>query len=178
MPKKKTIKELDELPINIDGIHGAIPAELVKEETNLAETEDEESKSISLGRVDPNAAHRKVKAQCNSCFVSETCPKFQAGAYCSMDFKKLFEDEYKMERLPMGYLDVVDMQFERVQRAYKFEIENQGVLDPNLTKEIELFSKLIQDAKRLTEKNSTFTISATGEAAGSGGILSKLLTGK
>jgi hypothetical protein len=83
-----------------------------------------------------------------------------------------------MERLPMGYLDVVDMQFERVQRAYKFEIENQGVLDPNLTKEIELFSKLIQDAKRLTEKNSTFTISATGEAAGSGGLLSKLLTGK
>lgn len=167
MPKKKKLSELvsvEELPPVVSAEGENLPAQVPQE-------------TMDLGTVDNTMVHRNMRAACNSCFISDTCPQYEPGAECSLDFKMLFDNQRKLEALPQAFLDVVEMQFLRIQKAYVFEMNNQGVLDPNLTKEIELFSEMMSKAKKLAEKNDTFTLTASGEAVKEGGILSKLLGG-
>jgi hypothetical protein len=71
-------------------------------------------------------------------------------------------------------MDLVILQYERVQRAAMQERVNYGTLDPNLTNEINTYFKMLGDLKKISEKpKEKITIEAEGKE--SAGILSQYL---
>lgn len=147
----------------------------VKEEENveLVETAVE---TVGITVPEDKMVHRKLGMYCNSCFIADSCPQFKEDSPCTIEWGRLFKGEFTPTDMLQSAVAVLDLQLMRVQRGATFEALNQGVLDPELSREVSRYFELLQQFKALSERQQpTISITAKGEATKSGGVLSKLL---
>lgn len=126
--------------------------------------------------------HRVLPLRCNDCFMADKgCPKYKVNSDCSISFTELFQISARKDAIQESAYHILELQFERIQRAALFEKGAEGTLDHNLSHEISRYFGMLKDLKYLSETTSSIRITATGAAAtgaaSGGGILSQLLKG-
>lgn len=156
-----------------------LPQVVKEENTSLSEMKDESEeasgKGFSIAISDEKLLHRQISARCNNCFISDKCPNYQPDADCSVNFTRLFHGEFKPSDILESSAIILDLQLQRIQRAALFETQNEGIIDPELSKEISRYFDLLQSVKAISENSTAISIKATGEAAKSNGVLAQLL---
>ena len=135
-------------------------------------------KEVGLIISDDKMSHRKMAMQCNSCFVADSCPQFKEDSDCTIEWNRLFSGEFRPSDLLQSSVSVLDLQLMRISRASHMEALNQGILDPELSREIGRYFEMMKMFKEMADSPSpTISITARGDAAKSGGVLSQLLFG-
>ena len=145
-----------------------------------AEVVSSEPKSLSVS---------KAGLMCDRCYVRKTCAAYRPASACSLTFAEVFETiPSPPEAIEKSALEILRLQYERINRASFFEKNGDGVLDVGLSEEIERYFAMLERLKKLSAPDSgeTLTIFARGKAASelaraggnSGGILQKLLRGE
>jgi len=124
------------------------------------------------------SAEMGVGLQCDSCYMKDRCPMFQAGAMCAIDFGT--KESVDGEASHKDILDaLIKMQRDRVARLKAFEEIDGGMTDANLSGEMDRLSALIQERRDLDTFKVKASIEASGGAAalgagGGGGLLSSI----
>lgn len=128
---------------------------------------------------------RNLPLQCNTCLISDRCPKSTPNSACRIQFADVFSMQKKAEEtLPESATNIIKLQYERIMRSSVFERADGGALDPQLSNEISRYFSMLHGLKKLGEQQQDgFTIHATGNAAAAaasgqgGGVLQNLLRG-
>lgn len=160
-------------PIEIDNLESLLSPTVVSNSEHVLE-----NSGMDVGIIIPEdkMTHRKISMQCNSCFISDSCPQYKEDSPCTIDWGRLFNGEFRPTDLLQSAVSVLDLQLMRIQRAATFESLNQGILDPELSRLIQVYFEMIEKFKSLSERpQSTISITAKGDAAKGGGVLSQLL---
>lgn len=115
----------------------------------------------------------EVGVQCSTCYMADRCPMYQAGAECSIDWG---EDKDVSEMANKDIVNhLIEIQFARVKRMGTFEKIDGGMVDMNLSGEMDRLSRLVADRYDLDSFKVKATLEANGNAANSGGgVLAKL----
>lgn len=103
---------------------------------------------------------------CDTCNIAGNCPKFQQGMRCQFRFRPQVNSTDGLMNCVQTLLSV---QMERVSRGAMFEKIEGGVIDKNLSGEIQMLMKMIADLRAMMDNRDEVTIHAKGS-----GILSKL----
>jgi hypothetical protein len=155
-------------------------------ETNALDVMDELDEMTPRSSSLPTKASslsRALPLQCNTCLISDRCPKMEANSACRISFAGIFRQHESVEdALPGSANEVLQLQYERVMRASLFERADGGALDQQLSAEISRYFSMLHSLKSLGEKpKDSLTITAGGNAAsalaasGGGGMLQGLL---
>jgi len=159
--------------IEIQNLESLLVPEIIEEDDSHMETMGNE---VSLIIPEDKMAHRKISMQCNSCFISDNCPQFKEDSDCTIEWSRLFNGEFRPSDLLQSAVSVLDLQLLRISRASHMEVMNQGIMDPELTRNIQLYFELMKSFKSMMESpQPTISITAKGDATKSGGILSQIL---
>jgi hypothetical protein len=159
--------------IEIQNLESLLVPEIIEEDDSHMETMGNE---VSLIIPEDKMAHRKISMQCNSCFISDNCPQFKEDSDCTIEWSRLFNGEFTPTDLVQSSVAVLDLQLMRINRAATFEAVNQGILDPELTRNIQIYFEMMKMFKDLSERpQPTISITAKGTATQKGGVLSQLL---
>ena len=114
--------------------------------------EDEEEK--------PTLTIRSESARvCNTCFLSEKCPGYQPDSNCVYNIPITLRTREERKALQEG---LMEMQTQRVMFMRFAEEMEGGYADPNLTKEIGLLNKMMDDYANMERDGFSLTISARG----------------
>ena len=108
---------------------------------------------------------------CNSCYLSATCPVYESDSACKITSTPKVETPEDVQTL---LNQVIQIQGERVLFASMSErIQNAGI-NPEVSKEMETLTKLMKDAKEITSVGGgdEVTIRAKGS-----GVISRLFGG-
>lgn len=133
-------------------------------------------KELGLIVPDDKMSHRRIPMQCNSCFIADSCPQFQEDSDCTIEWSRLFKGEFTPADLLQSSVAILDLQLMRINRAATFEALNQGILDPELSREIGRYFEMMKMFKDMAESpQPTISITAKGTATQRGGVLSQLL---
>jgi hypothetical protein len=132
--------------------------------------------------TDPDGVIREVPVvqtnqapmlQCNSCFLSATCPAFKQNNSCAYSIPI----EVKTKEQLKGLINtVIEMQGQRVAFMRFAEQMNGGYADPNVSQEIDRLFKLIKTTKELDDSREF--IRMTVERQGGAGVLSSIFGDK
>lgn len=107
--------------------------------------------------------------QCDTCFLKDKCPGFQAGANCVYNIPVQIRTKDQMRGL---YDALIEIQSQRVLFMKMAEDMEGGYADPNLTTEIKLLQNLIDKRHEMDQEG--FSLQITAKSAGSAGVLSRL----
>lgn len=157
-------------------------AEVFEDQEDGDEEEAQESEDTAL-TADLLPFHSKVPMKCNDCTIFSLCPKGKTDQECQYSFDELFQMLNPKAAIRNSALHIIQLQFDRIQRAALFEKANGGAIDSQLSTEISRYMNLLLNLKSLQQDTTnTFSITASGKAAEqvtqSGGLLSKLLMDK
>jgi len=110
------------------------------------------------------------KLQCDFCYVSRRCPKYQIGANCAFDFNPVDADNPKilMER-------VIGIQAERVVRGHFFEKVDGGAIDKNLSSEMGLLGSLVKLKGDIEKPRARISFKAEGEGKEGTDVVGQML---
>jgi len=139
-------------------------ASTVNEEKDVYSLVQTKNNKTSIAEYDQTKTYSR---NCNSCFLSDTCPVFSVDSMCSVNTRPNLNthNDYK------SLLDsVIELQSERVFfAAYAEKTQNAG-LNPEVSQEIEKLTSVMKDAKTiLSSPESEVTIRAKGS-----GIISQI----
>lgn len=113
-----------------------------------------------------------IGVSCDRCYMYDKCPLYKKGYVCAIDWGS------SRPTNPKAFYDfLVDLQYERVQRAAIFEKVDGGVADGNLSNEIDRLTDLIESQANLNRERLNINIEASGSAtapATGGGLLSRI----
>lgn len=108
--------------------------------------------------------------QCDKCHLSDSCYAFKRNHTCSIDW-----GEKDADLTPKGMLDhLIKLQFTRLARAQQIELVDGGVIDQNLSTEMERYKELATIKADMDMTKFSFKMEAQAPAGGGGGLLSKL----
>lgn len=178
--KKETVRESETIesevsdePIEIENVETFLLPEL------LMDREDESGdmgREVGLIIPEDKMSHRNIAMQCNSCFVADSCPQYKEDSDCTIDWGRLFRGEFTPTDLLQSSVAILDLQLMRINRAFHMEKLNQGILDPELTRNLQIYFEMLQTFKKLSERDQpSISITAKGDATKGGGVLSQLL---
>lgn len=114
-------------------------------------------------------ARSKSLRMCDSCFLATKCPGFQEGANCAYDIPIQITTKDQMKAL---YDGLITIQTQRVMFMKMAEDLEGGYADPNLSKEIDRLTKLIEQKHEMEREGFSVLFEAKGSA--SGGVISRL----
>lgn len=115
----------------------------------------------------------EVGLHCDRCYMSESCPHFEAMATCAIDWGTYTPEELT----PTFIVDyLLKMQVQRVNRQSKFEQMDGGVADQNLSVEMDRLAELASKKDYLHSDRAKVTITAESKGQG-GGLLASLFGG-
>jgi hypothetical protein len=84
--------------------------------------------------------------QCDSCYLSSSCPKYLAESACAFDFPVEIRSDEQWEQAAQT---LVEMQYERIAFArFGEQVEGAG-LSPRVGQEMDRFFKLLESVKTL-----------------------------
>lgn len=120
-------------------------------------------------KVSIDEVQEDLGLRCDSCYLHDKCPKYEAKSSCAIDFGIPDADI-----TPKKLLDfVIKIQTERVNRAKTIEKLDGGVADQNVSSELDRLASLIEKKNNL-ENAWSFEIKGKGSGEQSQGILAKL----
>lgn len=128
--------------------------------------QDEEAADEPLLRV-----RSKSLMQCNNCFIRKKCPGAKPDAECKYEFPA--EVETTTQLAAMGR-SAISIQFQRVAFMRMIEQVEGGMLDPQMSVELDRLMKMIKNYKDSERDGFSFTMHAQGPTSGPG-LLSHLL---
>jgi len=118
-----------------------------------------------------------IGMQCDTCYMNQTCPVFQTGAECSIDWDEGLDEESKDKEI---LTKLIDIQRNRIARMQTFEKVDGGMVDMNLSSEIDRLSSLLKDRVDIDSVKLQISMNARGPANSSNdnssgsGLLAKL----
>jgi hypothetical protein len=118
-----------------------------------ADEEDEESPQILNVRSDSARV-------CNTCFLSEKCPMYEPDSNCVYNIPVVIRTREQIRALRQGMLE---MQTQRVMFMRFAEEVEGGYADPNLTKEVNLLTKMISEYEEAEREGFSLRIEARGQ---------------
>lgn len=105
-----------------------------------------------------NPIHEKL--QCDSCYISDKCKKFSAGADCSYN---LGIELNNAADFAIALKNVLELEYQRVLTGAVFERAEGGVLDKKVSTEMTNLFQMMKDMKEiLSPKSEKLTIHAEG----------------
>jgi len=107
---------------------------------------------------------------CNTCYIREKCPGFQAGANCLYNIPIKVETVDDIRHLQNG---MITLQTQRVMFMRFVEDIEGGMADANLSAEIDRLGRLIKQARDAEREGFSVNVSGSGPAAA--GFISNLL---
>lgn len=111
----------------------------------------------------------EVGLQCNTCYVSKSCPLFEAGSACGIDWNP------DVPREGSSLLDyLIEIQLQRVEKAKTIELIDGGVMDPILSGEMDRLTGLVATKKNLATSRFSMNIESSGNSPQGESILSKI----
>ena len=114
--------------------------------------------------------------KCDSCYASSHCSFYQARATCSIDFGVEDVDSSDSKAV-LDFL--IKVQMERLGRLQAFEVADGGMVDQNLSGEMDRLSGLVNAKKSLnTLRINQSAEIPMGDGGGGGGILSQIFGNK
>ena len=117
---------------------------------------------------------------CNTCYMAETCPKFQKNALCSIDWDDNIRDGSGAVDSVKALDKLIEMQSTRVSRLQQFENVDGGMVDQNLSSEMDRLEKLIHSKKDYKSFKVKIGIESSAESPDgsnsdqAGGVLAKM----
>lgn len=99
---------------------------------------------------------------CDTCYVATQCPFFEAGHECSVNFPKPTVNESGVPDVKQMLSTLLMQSYERLQFAMGAERLKGGLLDPDVSKELQNFIQICEKVKDITSDRTTLTISAEG----------------
>lgn len=117
-----------------------------------------------------------VGLSCNSCYMSETCPMYKAGAECGIDWGS--DNPEKLDEKEV-YERLITIQQKRVARLSKFEEVDGGMVDMNMSSEMDRLANLLSAKKALDVQRVKFSLEAesSGGSNSGGGVLQQIFGG-
>lgn len=94
---------------------------------------------------------------CDTCFLAAKCPMFEANSTCAYDIPIVLRTK---EQMQAAMDSLVEMQLQRVLFMKMAEDAEGGYADPNLSSEIDRFSKLAQRKHEMEQSGFSLTITA------------------
>ena len=173
-PKKRNSDKKQEAEVEETHTPEVMPAVVVEDQPDQLATQPPPQES-SIMVPEEKMLHRTQTMQCNTCFLQDKCPSFQENADCSIDWARLFKGEFKPSNVLESSAIILDLQLMRIQRAAHFEMFNEGIIDPELSKEISRYFDMLAQVKAISDNSTAISITAKGEAAKKGGVLAQLL---
>ncbi len=113
-----------------------------------------------------------AKLKCDSCYLVGRCPAYKVGALCEFDFSigTDFSDIKNALRI------IVNIQKERVVRSVLFEKIDGGAVDKNVSSEIMMLSKLLDQISDSNMPSASFTFTAKQQGNSGSDVLSNLFS--
>lgn len=141
-----------------------------REETGIAIKKD---RRVGLAKIDADSSPALSSGRlCNTCFLNTKCPAYEPNSNCTIDMPLDIGDD------PANFMKkMIEIQGQRVMFATFAERMQGGVVDPGLTKEMDLLFKITKTAQ---EMNNTQTESVTISAKktnGGAGLISQIFGG-
>lgn len=84
--------------------------------------------------------------QCDTCYLSGNCPRYEAQASCAFSWPVEFETDAQWEA---AFQALLEIQFGRISFAAMAEQIEGGSLSPRVGQEMDRFSKMLRDMKDL-----------------------------
>ena len=108
---------------------------------------------------------------CSSCYLSIRCPAYRPEAECAYHMPVEIRTK---EQLMRSLTSVLEMQMARVAFARAGEEADVGLINQDVSSEIERFMKMVKDLKEIQSDTTFLRIEAKGKE--SSGVLTQLLT--
>lgn len=106
---------------------------------------------------------------CNNCYLGDRCPYYKENNACQIDVDVTLKDGKDMLSLMQT---ILEMQTERTLRGVYVEKMDGGMINAEVSKEIDKTVALMQRFKEMVEPNNEVTISAKGQ--GGTGVLAQI----
>lgn len=119
-----------------------------------------------------NDKRLKINRLCNICEISTQCPYFKAGNTCIFSSSGMANNLTSKDLMK----SIIDLQMGRVSQAVFAERLKGGSVDGNVTKEMQVLSRMIKEYDFMNQDGTGIHISAKGE--GSVGVLERLFGAK
>lgn len=107
--------------------------------------------------------------QCSSCFLAKKCPQFRPGEECVFDIPVMVKTRTQVTALRKA---ILAMQAQRVMTMRMMEQVEGGYADPNLSAEVRILWKMMQDDEAADKAGFTLEIKASGD--GNAGFMSRM----
>jgi hypothetical protein len=111
--------------------------------------------------------------QCTGCYMKDKCPQFRPGEECAFEIPMVLTTSTQVRALRKM---VLAMQGQRVAFARMIEQVEGGYPDANLSAEMRLLWKMLQDDATADKDPSSFEIKVTG--TGNPGMISRVFGGE
>ncbi len=99
---------------------------------------------------------------CNTCFLAEKCPGYEPDSNCLYNIPIQLRTREQVKALRQGMLE---MQTQRVLFMRMAEEIEGGYADPNLTKEVDVLTKMITQYEESEREGFSISINARGQAS-------------
>lgn len=167
-PREETEDEVVDTPDETDDISLSTPeptkALAVRREANLIlpvmgfgrGPEEDEDKPPTI------TIRSESSRVCNTCFLAEKCPGYQPDSNCVYNIPIQIRTREQLKALREG---MIEMQAQRVLFMRMAEEVEGGYADPNLTKEMTLLNKMIDEYETQQKEGFSISINARGGSA-------------
>jgi len=134
--------------------------------------ESDESGEVSLKKRSHLRPASETVRSCDSCFLSSTCPAYEAASSCAFNFPVEVRTDSQMKALLSS---IMELQATRVAFARFAEEVNGGDPDEVVGKEMDRLFRMAERMKKVDEKRERLTVSVESESSGGGtGVLSRI----
>jgi hypothetical protein len=137
----------------------------------MSKVDEEDPESPS--RINIRSESARV---CNTCFLSEKCPMYEPDSNCAYNIPVTIRTREQVRALRQGMLE---MQTQRVMFMRFAEEAEGGYADPNLTKEVNLLTKMITEYEESEREGFSMSVNIRGSGqAAEGGMMSRIFGDK
>jgi hypothetical protein len=147
----------------------ALPIFSQEETETLEESSDGTATIQKRPHLRPSSETVRV---CDSCFLSSTCPAYEAASSCAFNFPVEVRTDSQVKALLNS---VMELQATRVAFARFAEEVNGGYPDAVVGQEMDRLFRMAEKMKKVEEKRERLTVSVESESSGGGtGVLSRI----
>lgn len=114
-----------------------------------------------------------IGINCDCCYMADKCPLHKEHTICGINWKGKKPETYE------EFMDfLIDIQYQRVQRTAVYEKLDGGVVDVNLSSEMDRLNSLLYSKEDARKERLSISVEAKGDGASQGGgILAQLFGG-
>jgi hypothetical protein len=171
-PKAETEEDEVDTPLEKEGKN--LPTVVTPRGTELlpimaitsSKSDDDDDEEEGVPLINNRSDSARV---CDSCFLAERCPGYEAGSNCAYNIPITVRTREQLRALRYGMLE---MQTQRVFFMRFAEDVSGGYADPNLSAELRLLDTMIKDTEHMEQEgfDVSLRIKGSGQAAEAGMI--------